>query len=74
MTLHAEEEMDEDGLSIYDVENCLLTGQIEERQRDIQTGEIKYRICGKFINSGSIEVVVKFGPTGNLVIITMYLS
>ncbi|MCX7000741.1 MAG: DUF4258 domain-containing protein [Candidatus Sumerlaeota bacterium] len=74
MTLHAEEEMDEDGLSIYDVENCLLTGQIEERQRDIHTGERKYRICGEFINGRSMEVVVKFGPTGKLVIITVYLS
>lgn len=32
MTLHAEEEMDADGLSIYDVENALLTGKIMGRQ------------------------------------------
>lgn len=27
MTLHAEEEMDEDGLTIYDVERIILTGK-----------------------------------------------
>jgi hypothetical protein len=30
MTLHAEEEMDDDGLSIFDIEHCLLTGEITE--------------------------------------------
>lgn len=33
MTLHAEEEMDEDELSIFDVESLILTGKITERQR-----------------------------------------
>jgi len=74
MTRHAEEEMDEDGLSIYDVENCLLTGEIEERQRDNQTGEWKYRICGESINGESTKVIVKVGPAGKLIIITVYLS
>jgi hypothetical protein len=31
MTLHAEEEMNDDGFSIFDVESGLLTGQIRER-------------------------------------------
>jgi len=74
MTLHAEEEMDEDGLSIYDVEHCLLTGQIEERQKDNKTGEWKYRISGESIGGKIVEVVVKFGPTGKLAIITVYLE
>ena len=34
MTLHAEEEMDEDGLTIFDVERGILTGEIFERQKD----------------------------------------
>jgi hypothetical protein len=28
MTLHAEEEMDDDELSIFDIERCILTGEI----------------------------------------------
>ena len=31
MTLHAQEEMEDDGLTIFDVENCLLTGAVVER-------------------------------------------
>jgi hypothetical protein len=31
MTLHAEEEMREDGLSVYDVERANLTGRVLER-------------------------------------------
>ena len=34
MTLHAEEEMEQDGFSIVDVENALLTGTIISRQLD----------------------------------------
>lgn len=36
-TTHAEEEMDYDGLTIYDVESVILTGGIIERQRDRKT-------------------------------------
>jgi hypothetical protein len=32
MTLHAEEEMNDDELSIFDLERCILTGEIIERQ------------------------------------------
>ena len=38
MTLHAEEEMDHDDLSIFDVERAVLTGEIIERQKDRETG------------------------------------
>ena len=34
MTLHADEEMDEDELSIFDVESVILSGKIIERQKD----------------------------------------
>jgi len=39
MALHAEEEMSEDGLAIYDVERGILTGEILERQKDRGTAE-----------------------------------
>ncbi len=47
MTLHAEEEMDADGLTIYDVERGVLSGKILERRRDKVTGEWKYRSEGR---------------------------
>ena len=42
MTTHADEEADEDGLSVLDIESVILTGAIVERQRDRETHEWKY--------------------------------
>ena len=72
MTLHAEEEMDRDGLSIADVECVMLTGEVMERQRDLETAERKYRIRGRSMGGAPTEVVAKFGRTGKVVIITVY--
>lgn len=73
MTLHAEEEMDADELTIYDVESAVLTGRIVERQKDKETGEWKYKLRGITGGSDEVELVVKFGATGKLVVITVYL-
>lgn len=72
MTLHAEEEMDEDRLTIYDVEHGILTGTILERQKEKTTGEAKYRIKGRTVEDESIEILAKETPTDKLVIITVY--
>ncbi|MEK6690729.1 MAG: DUF4258 domain-containing protein [Nitrospirota bacterium] len=73
MTIHGEEEMNNDYLTIYDVESCILTGKTLERQKDKETAEWKYRINGKSISGGEVEVIVKLSPTGKLVIITVYV-
>ncbi len=73
MTFHAEEEMNNDGLTIYDVESGILTGEILERQKDAITAEWKYRIKGQTIADGEVEVIAKLSPTGKLVIITVYV-
>ncbi len=65
--------MDEDGLTIFDVECGILTGKILERQRDPETKEFKYRIRGKTPEGVRIEVFAKVSPTGRLVIITVYI-
>lgn len=72
MTLHAEEEMNDDGLTVYDVERCILTGEIVERQKDARTGEWKYLVRGQTLNGDAIVVVAKLSPTGKLVFITVY--
>jgi uncharacterized DUF497 family protein len=72
VTGHADEEMDEDGLSIFDVEGAVLTGTIIERQRDHQTGERKYVVRGEAVDGTIVGVVGKLSPTGRLVIITAY--
>jgi hypothetical protein len=74
MTLHAEEEMNDEGLTIYDVERAILTGEILERQKESVTGEWKYCIKGETVEGGEVEIIVKMSPSGKLVIITLYIS
>lgn len=74
MTIHAEEEMENDKLSIFDVENGVLTGEIVERQHDRETGEWKYLLAGRSLNNVGIIVVAKLSLTHKLVIITVYFE
>ena len=73
MTLHAEEEMDDDELSIFDIERCILTSKITERQKDTVTKEWKYVIEGQSISGDQVDTVNKLSLTGKLIIITVYL-
>lgn len=66
--------MNEDGLTIYDVERGILSGEILERQRDTETRELKYRIKGERLEGVNLEMITKISPTGKLVIITVYLT
>ena len=72
MTIHAKEEMEDDDLSILDVEHVILTGEIIERQQDQETGEWKYLIAGQTLADDPLIVVAKLALTGTLVIITVY--
>ena len=73
MSIHAEEEMCDDELTLYDVEYGILTGKILERQKDAETAEWKYCIRGETITTREVEVVVKLTLTGQVVIITVYV-
>ena len=73
VSTHAAEELEDDNLSILDLENIVLTGQITERQRDTQTREVKCLVAGITLDGSAAEAVVKVGFTGKLVIITVYL-
>jgi hypothetical protein len=57
MTLHAEEEMYDDNLTIYDIEQGILSGEILERQTDRVTAESKYRIRGATVKAWLSNVV-----------------
>lgn len=73
MTLHAEEEMDDDGLTIFDVERAILTGKIVERQKEHKTEEWKYLIQGHTLTGNEVIVASKLSLTGKLLIITVFL-
>lgn len=73
MTLHAEEEMNDDELTIFDVERAIFTGEIVERQKEHKTEEWKYLIKGHTLTDHNLIVVSKLSMTGKLVIITVFL-
>lgn len=72
MTIHAEEEMADDNLSIYDIERVVLTGKIIKRQKDKNTREWKYLVEGETVSADITVVVGKLSITGKFVIITVY--
>jgi len=72
LTVHGADEIEADGLSVFDVEHCILTGRIVKRQRDRVTGEWKYLVEGRTLRGTRATVVAKIGPTGKLVLITVY--
>lgn len=74
VTAHAVEELEDDNLTILDLENTILTGQIVERQKDAVTRENKYVIRGFSRSGQETEVVVKIGATGKLIVITIYAA
>ena len=75
MTLHADDEMDNDGLTILDVESAILTGRIIESQQDRRTREQKYLVRGQIADGSQLIVVAtKFRHTGKLVILTVYVE
>lgn len=73
MTVHAEEEMADDNLSIFDVEHVILTGEIIERQRNRDAGEWKYLVEGETIAGDLAVVLAKLSITDKLVMITVYV-
>lgn len=72
MTLHAEEEMNDDSLIIFDVERAILTGAVDERQQNHVSGEWKYVITGESIDGRNVTIVGKLSVTSKLIIITVY--
>lgn len=71
---HAADELDDDEISILDVETIILTGEIIERQRDAQTRERKYVIQGETVDGEAACCVVKISPTGQVVLITAWVE
>jgi hypothetical protein len=74
ISTHAAEELEDENLSILDLENIILTGRVKERQRDSQTRETKCVVAGITLDGAAAEAVVKIGVTGRLIVITAYLN
>ena len=72
VSTHATDELEDDQLSILDLENIILTGEITERQRDFKTREAKCVIAGRALDGSHAEAVVKIGFRGKLIVVTVY--
>lgn len=72
VSLHAAEELEDDNLTILDLESILLTGDIIERQKDRKTRETKLLIRGQILDGRDGEAVVKVSFSGFLYVITVY--
>jgi hypothetical protein len=74
VSLHAAEEMEDDGFTVFDLENIILTGRIVERQKDQKTDETKIVIRGLALDGREAETVVKVSLSGILYVITIYAA
>ncbi|MDD5037183.1 MAG: DUF4258 domain-containing protein [Methylococcaceae bacterium] len=74
VSIHAAEELDDDNLTIFDLENIIFKGEIIERQRDARIRELKCVVRGLTLEERQAEAIVKIGPLGNLFVITAYLA
>ncbi len=73
LTEHAFDEMAADGLLQVDLERCILTGEILERQWDGDFLEWKYVIEGDGASNEAMAVVAKLRPKDKVIVITTYL-
>lgn len=72
MSAHAMEEMAEDFLTILDVEEAILTGQITQVEKDDPRGT-KYVVVGTALDRQTpVGVVGRFASSGLYLIITVY--
>ncbi|MBE9141243.1 DUF4258 domain-containing protein [Nodosilinea sp. LEGE 07088] len=72
MSAHAMEEMAEDLLTILDVEEAVLNGQVIRVEKDDPRGT-KYIVVGTALDQQTpVGVVGRFASTGNYLIITVY--
>lgn len=72
MTVHATEEMAEDGLDILDIEEAVLNGRVVRRNSRDSLGP-KYTVEGLAMDrEKSVGVVGRFTSTARFLIITVY--
>lgn len=72
VTVHAVEEMAEDGLDIFDIECAVMNGSLAKTESDDPRGT-KYTIVGEAVNGRTrVAIVGRFKETGVFLIITVY--
>lgn len=72
LTLHADDEMRKDELTVRDVMSALLHGRVILQQLDRERHQRKYVVEGPSDDGSSICVVCRFGPMDDLIVITVF--
>ncbi len=73
MSAHAMEEMAEDGLTILDVEEAVLTGRVKKVERDDPRGN-KFVVTGAGADGETpVGVVGRFPAADRFLIVTVYV-
>ena len=73
VSIHAAEELEDDNLTILDLENIVLTGRIVERQKDREARESKFIVRGRTLDARGAEAIVKISLAGILYFVTVYV-
>ena len=68
LSIHAENEMADDGLTEQDLEAAILNGRIARRERD-RIGRAKYVIEGTALDRRGMTAVAQFFQTRQLIVI-----
>lgn len=72
MTVHAMEEMAEDNLDIFDIEQAALNGHVVRKEKDELLG-FKYIVEGTAVDGVTrVGIVGRFKSTQRYLIITVY--
>lgn len=66
------DEMNEDDLFVFDLEQCVLTGTIAERQWDDDFNDWKYVIHGQSADEEEIAVVAKLDGSRKTIFVTIF--
>ncbi len=72
VSIHAAEVLDDDNLTILDLESVPLRGQITERRRDRRTRAIKAVVRGRILERFAAAAIVKLGEASTPLVITIY--
>ena len=71
LSSHAEEEMLNDVLERFDIENAILKGRIEKKLTEDIRGT-RYRIEGPARDGRMVHVICRFKEDTDLIVITVY--
>ena len=72
ITVHADEEAQEDDVAISDIKNAIFTGHIIKKYTSDPRG-IRYKVLGKVKDGRLLNVVIRFTTLGEVRIITVFI-